>query len=140
MKYHNGRICAGNKNKMADLRSEINKIFNEIKETFVDFAEIMTKLGRIQFSATLTINAQVKLVTELANCPKFKPQNWTEAEQRVNGLLKYLGSPKYTVCALACSLLKIYCDFLDKNSQHIATQGTITETLHNPFCILDHCY
>ena len=113
---------------MADLRSGIEQILNEIEQNSVDFAEVMTKLEQLQFSEILTINFQVKLVTELANCAIFKPQNSTDAEQRVNALLTYIASPNYVVCALACSLLKIFCDFLDKNGQHIATQG-ITDQL-----------
>ena len=105
---------------MADLRSEILK---KIEQNSVDFADVMTKLEQLHPSEALTINAQVKLITELANCPKFKPQNSIDAEQRLNGLLRYLNSANYIVRSLACSLMKIFCDFLDVSGQHIATQG-----------------
>lgn len=110
---------------MADFRSEIYKISKEIEEQSVDFTEVMEKLEQLHFSETLEISTQVKLITELANSPKFKPQNVTETEQRLNLLLRYLASGNYVVCSFACSLMKIFCDLLDVNGQHIATQGII---------------
>ena len=109
---------------MADFRSEIAQIFNKIEHN-AEIAEIMTTLEQLRFSETFTVNCQVKLVTELANNQIFHPKNSTDAEQKLNGLLKYLASESYVVCSLACSLMKIYCDNLNKNGQHIATQGTI---------------
>ena len=115
---------------MADFRSQIYKILKEIEEKGVDLKDVMTKLEQLRFSATLTINTQVKLITELANCPQFKPQNLTESEQRLNWLLKYLASDNYVICSFACSLIKIFCDLLDHNGQHIGTQGIIAYLIH----------
>ena len=113
---------------MADFRSEISKISKEIEHKSVDFTEVMEKLEQLHFVETLEINLQVKLITELANSPKFKPQNSIETEQRLNLLLRYLASENYVVCSFASSLMKIFCDLLDVNGQHIATQGIIAYT------------
>lgn len=115
---------------MADFRSEIYKILKEIEEKGVDLKDVMKKLEQLRFSATLTINIQVKLITELANSPQFKPQNSTETEQRLNWLLRHLASDNYVVCSFACSLIKIFCDLLDNNGQHIGTQGITAYLIH----------
>jgi hypothetical protein len=109
---------------MGEITSEI---LNEIEQKFVDdqldFAGVMTKLEQRHPSEILTTNDQVELITKLANCPKFKPQNSKDAEQKMNGLSRYLTSENDIVCSLACSLMKIFFDFLYENCT--GCRGTI---------------
>ena len=108
---------------MADLVKELDDLFKNINQENLAIEDVMERLEHVYFVETLSMNFQAKLITRLANCERFNPLNCLDAEQRVNGLLKYLSSPNYTVCSLACSLMRIFCAFLDSSGQHITTQG-----------------
>ena len=115
---------------MAKLCQEVDQLIGIINEQNLAIGDVMKRLERLHFSDTVALSLQAKLMTRLANCQLFTPNNYHEAEQRVNGLLKYLSSQNYTVCTLACSLMRVFCAFLDRNGQHIATQGSSGKLAH----------